>query len=390
MELDGISKACRTKVMMNSPVTSTAASEARNSTVVSRGFSSGLFSFLVTCLGTGPFPTGALSALSNHSKRAVPPGHLKQMGRRIGEVNEFITGSRRSRHVLIRVSDRPVDEQRTSDDIFLGHEPPVATVQTLVPIIAQNKIISLRNDEFTVLDQFLHLQPPASFQTRNGKVKPGELIAESVVHTRAVADVGFHQSVAVDIHLPVDQADAVSRHADDALHKVLRGMHGIAKNNNVSPFYLPVRHEEVPQAASAVAQFVDQEIVPDQQRVLHRFGGNLERLHDESNDKNRDDHRRQQRLQRTQRVRVRRFYLNSYCHGGHWACSLRFVLPLAPTETVPRYSSTWRAASCSAFFLVEPSARPTNSALPPFSSGCRLASTVKVLLCSGPRSFTSV
>jgi hypothetical protein len=40
IELEGISNACTTKVMMNNPVTSTAASDDRNSTVVSRGFSS--------------------------------------------------------------------------------------------------------------------------------------------------------------------------------------------------------------------------------------------------------------------------------------------------------------------------------------------------------------
>src|SRR2546423_11837478 len=39
MELEGISNACRLKVMMNRPVTSTAAMEAINSMVVSRGFS---------------------------------------------------------------------------------------------------------------------------------------------------------------------------------------------------------------------------------------------------------------------------------------------------------------------------------------------------------------
>ena len=39
IELDGISNACMTKVMMKSPVTSTADSEERNSTVVSFGFS---------------------------------------------------------------------------------------------------------------------------------------------------------------------------------------------------------------------------------------------------------------------------------------------------------------------------------------------------------------
>jgi hypothetical protein len=46
MELEGISNACTMKVMMKRPVTSTAASEARNSTVVSRGFSGSVFCFL--------------------------------------------------------------------------------------------------------------------------------------------------------------------------------------------------------------------------------------------------------------------------------------------------------------------------------------------------------
>jgi hypothetical protein len=40
IELEGISNACTTNVMMNNPVTSTAASEERNSTAVSLGFSS--------------------------------------------------------------------------------------------------------------------------------------------------------------------------------------------------------------------------------------------------------------------------------------------------------------------------------------------------------------
>ena len=42
-----------------------------------------------------------------------------------------------------------------------------------------------------------------------------------------------------------------------------------------------------------------------------------------------------------------------------------------------RYSSTWRAASCSAFFLVEPCDRPTNSGLPSAVAN-KWASMVKV------------
>ena len=49
MELEGISKACRLKVMMNSPTTSTRATEAMNSGVVSRflsGFAESLLVFI--------------------------------------------------------------------------------------------------------------------------------------------------------------------------------------------------------------------------------------------------------------------------------------------------------------------------------------------------------
>src|SRR5712692_9852417 len=49
MELEGISNACSTNVMMKRPVTSTPPREARNSTVVSRGCSSTMTS---SCFGT--------------------------------------------------------------------------------------------------------------------------------------------------------------------------------------------------------------------------------------------------------------------------------------------------------------------------------------------------
>ena len=85
--------------MMNSPVTSTAASEARNSTVVSRGFSSFVllvFLFWPMSLSHSGARSVAQSGrrppLSNDSKRAVPPGHLEQMSRLIGEVMSLSPG----------------------------------------------------------------------------------------------------------------------------------------------------------------------------------------------------------------------------------------------------------------------------------------------------------
>src|ERR1039457_6454187 len=48
IELDGISNACTTNVMMNNPVPNTAASDERNSTVDSLGFSSATLSSTTT------------------------------------------------------------------------------------------------------------------------------------------------------------------------------------------------------------------------------------------------------------------------------------------------------------------------------------------------------
>ena len=85
-------------------------------------------------------------------------------------------------------------------------------------------------------------------------------------------------------------------HANHTLHKVLRGMDGITKNNNVSPSNLLVRHEEAPEAASAVTQFVHQKIVTDQQRIFHRAGRNLERLQAEGDDEQSDGQHQRHRL----------------------------------------------------------------------------------------------
>src|SRR6202044_1752017 len=99
MELDGISNACTMNVIMNRPVTSTAASEARNSTVVSRGFSACVSSFVATRFF--PIKVGRYSPLVDYSKCPVPASKLKQMADCVGEVIKFITRRGRNRHVFL-------------------------------------------------------------------------------------------------------------------------------------------------------------------------------------------------------------------------------------------------------------------------------------------------
>src|SRR5215831_16620035 len=92
IELEGISKACRLKVMMNSPVTRTTAIEAMNSSVVSFFSScadSGVFlSFFAKVVCPCPFRIslrrsrrreGAAGRLLHDAERATPAGQMQDL-----------------------------------------------------------------------------------------------------------------------------------------------------------------------------------------------------------------------------------------------------------------------------------------------------------------------
>src|SRR5580692_6907236 len=130
-------------VMMNRPVTSTAAKEARNSTVVSRGFSACVFSVLATrfCPVNGRCPP-----LVDYSKCSVPPRHLEQMTECIREVIEFITRRRRNGQVIFHTPHRPINQQRPPHNVFPRHKAPVAAIVTVVSIIPEHEIIPLRDN----------------------------------------------------------------------------------------------------------------------------------------------------------------------------------------------------------------------------------------------------
>src|SRR6202521_2243708 len=249
MELEGISKACNTNVMINRPVTSTAASDARNSTVVSPGFSSA--GFLLSTISFSLFGKFGIHveelfisapSSAHQPESTFPARYLEQMSYRVGKVIKSITHGWRSGKIVVQIARRPVNQKRTPNDIFARHESPVPAVLAVIAIVTQNKIVILGNNQLVVFHQLRHFFPPFRIHSVVGRIRPRGVVAIEIAERGDVLHVGLPQRSAVDIDALVDEAPAISRQRRHSLHKVLRGIHRIMKDNDVSAPDVTVGH----------------------------------------------------------------------------------------------------------------------------------------------------
>ena len=83
----------------------------------------------------------------------------------------------------------------------------------------------------------------------------------------------------------------ITGNSDNSFHEVLCGIHRITKHN-MSPRFTGRYGIIQSQTRSAtVAEFVDQQVVADEQGVFHGFRWNLKCLHDETYDEHSDNDR---------------------------------------------------------------------------------------------------
>src|SRR5579862_6905807 len=121
---------------------------------------------------------------------------------------------------------------------------------------------------------------------------------------RNVPNIWFSLSYAVHVQNAFAHMYTVTGYTRDPFDKVLAGVHGIMKNDDVAAFYRTIRHDTVPNTSTTVAEFVHQQVIANQERVFHGFGRNLKCLHHKCNYENGDHHGCQERLQGGQPVRL--------------------------------------------------------------------------------------
>src|SRR2546430_784268 len=118
-----------------------------------------------------------------------------------------------------------------------------------------------------------------------------------ITSSRIVDDIRLVDKLAVDIHGLVHDFHAVARQSDHTLHKMLMFLIGELENDDVAAFERPIREEfVVPSAGAPKNEFVDQQMIANQQSPFHGRGGNLEGLHNESGSEQGENHGNQERL----------------------------------------------------------------------------------------------
>src|SRR5919112_91127 len=210
---------------------------------------------------------------------------------------------------------RPDDEHRAADDEVARHGPPDAAVGAVVPVIAHHEVVAFGDFE-GLADRVPESREGVGraavpLRERLGPVVDGVGLARArgrgceflklrlVVAELPVArlDAVFGQRAAVDVDVrpldlnglagqPYDALDEEGLVLDDAVARA--GLAGELEDDYVASADFALR-EEGDDGAGAEDELVDEEVVADVDRVLHRGGGDDGRLRDEGHEEESHD-----------------------------------------------------------------------------------------------------
>src|SRR5262249_46366072 len=178
---------------------------------------------------------------------------------------------------VIGAVPRPVDHQRLALDVRDGHGTPEARVVALVPVVTHHEDVVLRHRVGLEV-----VRVP-------GGPRPGRV--------RVVP------RLAVDEHVAIAYLDGLALGGDDALDEVLGAIlrpdedDDVARLRLADPRQLPERYlRQRDLQAGSVDELVHQDVIADLERRQHGSRWNLEGLHDERADGQREQQRDAERL----------------------------------------------------------------------------------------------
>ena len=168
-------------------------------------------------------------------------------------------------------AERPVDHQRAAFQVVARHGAPIARVVGVVAVVAEEEVVLLRHDERA------EVVPPACFAIEVAA------IGKSAVDVPARGVAGVFDDGAVDPELLVYDLDLVAGEPDTALDEIRGRALWRAEDHDVAAAHVPrgrqltfSRRGGEPEQVS-----IDEEMVADQEGVLHRTARDVEGLDQE-------------------------------------------------------------------------------------------------------------
>jgi hypothetical protein len=189
----------------------------------------------------------------------------------------------------------PIDKQGASEDVLARDEAPEATVGALGAVVAHGEDHAGGDDEVVALDVVGKVEGPDS-EMAGARLflDPGEIGWEVVaVGNKGVVGIsvvivgldglGFVLGDAVEVDDAVAEMDAVPREADGTLDQDEVGALGVGlvEDDDVAASDVAVVGEGGPGRGRGEGGAIDEDVVADEQGLLHRARGDLEVLEDE-------------------------------------------------------------------------------------------------------------
>src|SRR6185312_10042370 len=277
------------------------------------------------------------------------------------------------RRLLRTRRHREIHHHRPSHHSLLRHESPIPAVFAVVPVVAHHKILSRRNPQIAIPHVPPHHHPPRRVDVRIHVVQRREIISKAVRDRRSIERIRLIDRLAIHEQLSIPQMQMVPRKPDHTLDEIHLWVERVMKDRDVSPPQRGPRQQRVQRPVRSQCLLVHQQKIAHSHGRVHRLRRNLKRLQNKSNDKRRDHHHQQKRLNGSQHIVPSEIAL-----ARSAAQSMSFCSGLTSSA---QFSNANAAARCCASFFVAPSA-DASVRVPFWLSSC--ASTQNSLWCAGP------
>src|SRR3569833_3039238 len=236
------------------------------------------------CAFRSEAPLQQLSTSASYVERALPARVSKEVQRHMRNPGDIVANAGLLKFTFSGL-ERPVIEERPAHDILARDKAPISRVEAVVAIVAHHKELPGWNDEITIYNVTWKFISPcvrsagvrvAVSYRRNGRKfikERGEVCLCCRLRVR------IRMLLAVDVDDSIVKMKMIARNSDLPLHQEQNRRFAVCvdrprfdEDHDVATFRFAIVNEWHPLAWRCQRDAINNEMVADKKRLLHRAG----------------------------------------------------------------------------------------------------------------------